>query len=157
MYGCVALDRESVAKTPCKRRYCTDICSHFSVNLEIRQPIFYHIASPNNGNHLICSYFPLYLLCSPFALARRVDTHTVDLSKKRLKQDKFYSSSFLCLVCLLLLVTPIYIIFINNIYIHNLKSSAHLTQNYYNYIFCSYHETTSITIRTFILAHIKSQ
>ena len=27
MYGCVALDRESVAKTPCKRRYCTDICS----------------------------------------------------------------------------------------------------------------------------------
>ena len=26
MYGCVALDRESVAKTPCKRRYCTDIC-----------------------------------------------------------------------------------------------------------------------------------
>ena len=27
MYGCVALDRESVAKTPCKRRYCTDICT----------------------------------------------------------------------------------------------------------------------------------
>ena len=26
MYGCVALDRESVAKTPYKRRYCTDIC-----------------------------------------------------------------------------------------------------------------------------------
>ena len=26
MYGCVALDRESVAKTPCQRRYCTDIC-----------------------------------------------------------------------------------------------------------------------------------
>ena len=138
--------------------YVSSICKcHFSVNLEIRQPIFYHIASPNNGNHLICSYFPLYLLCSPFALARRVDTHTVDLSKKRLKQDKFYSSSFLCLVCLLLLVTPIYIIFINNIYIHNLKSSAHLTQNYYNYIFCSYHESTSITIRTYILAHSKSK
>ena len=27
MYGCVALDRESVAKTPYKRRYCTDICN----------------------------------------------------------------------------------------------------------------------------------
>lgn len=27
MYGCVALDRESVAKTPYKRRYCTDICT----------------------------------------------------------------------------------------------------------------------------------
>ena len=29
MYGCVALGRESVAKTPCKRRYCTDICTLF--------------------------------------------------------------------------------------------------------------------------------
>jgi len=27
MYGCVALDRESVAKTPYKRRSCTDICT----------------------------------------------------------------------------------------------------------------------------------
>ena len=26
MYGCVALDRESVAKTPYKRRSCTVIC-----------------------------------------------------------------------------------------------------------------------------------
>lgn len=29
MYGCVALDRESVAKTPYKRRYCTDICKFY--------------------------------------------------------------------------------------------------------------------------------
>ena len=27
MYGCVALDRKSAAKTPYKRRYCTDICT----------------------------------------------------------------------------------------------------------------------------------
>ena len=32
MYGCVALDRESVAKTPCKRRYCTDICNSYKEN-----------------------------------------------------------------------------------------------------------------------------
>ena len=32
MYGCVALDRESVAKTPYKRRSCTDICTKFIFN-----------------------------------------------------------------------------------------------------------------------------
>lgn len=35
MYGCVALDRESVAKTPCKRRYCTDIC--ISTRLQLKE------------------------------------------------------------------------------------------------------------------------
>ena len=34
MYGCVALDRESVAKTPYKRRYCTDICIVINDNYE---------------------------------------------------------------------------------------------------------------------------
>lgn len=33
MYGCVALDRESVAKTPYKRRSCTDICR------QIKEPV----------------------------------------------------------------------------------------------------------------------
>lgn len=40
MYGCVALDRESVAKTPCKRRYCTDICSLIE-NLKSMKPILF--------------------------------------------------------------------------------------------------------------------
>lgn len=37
MYGCVALDRESVAKTPCKRRYCTDICTEYSATKNLVQ------------------------------------------------------------------------------------------------------------------------
>lgn len=36
MYGCVALDRESVAKTPCKRRYCTDICNIEELKTDIK-------------------------------------------------------------------------------------------------------------------------
>ena len=38
MYGCVALDRESVAKTPYKRRSCTDICNAIGADIFEIQP-----------------------------------------------------------------------------------------------------------------------
>ena len=122
--------------------YVSSICKcHFSVNLEIRQPIFYHIASPNNGNHLICSYFPLYLLCSPFALARRVDAHSVWIltacgySHSRLIQKGAKTGQVLLIFFSVLGVPTtsgypyillFFLFFINNTYIYVAWSPRHI-------------------------------